>query len=103
MSKKDDTTQPKTGKFFVVKKIQTFKSYLKRQGIQGLAIDIDETISFTLLSWEKYLIKRFGNPENLTVLQIHKKYGYFQNYWTNPKPQKWMENAINDNNFQKTF
>lgn len=45
----------------------------------GLAVDIDETLSWTLKYWVEKMAEKFGNPENLSVLEIIKKYRYSQN------------------------
>lgn len=38
----------------------------------GLALDIDETLSFTLGTWISEMQRLFGNPENLTAKDLIK-------------------------------
>ena len=72
---------------------------------KGLALDIDETLSHTLLYWTEILQKNFGNPENLSPRKLQAKYGYAQNvpYWQSKKAQEWMENARTSNSFHETL
>lgn len=80
-----------------------FKSVLKSKKIQGLALDIDETISYTLKYWGEYLITNHGNPENLTIDEIYLKYGYVNNYWKTDEAITWMNNAIHDDKLHEKF
>jgi len=68
----------------------------------GLALDIDETLSFTLSHWFSELRRLFGNPEKMTVKQIIKKYRYFQNvpYWQTDKAKAWADEARYSNDLQ---
>jgi len=70
---------------------------------QGLALDIDETLSRTNVFWIESMSKLFGNPENLTPIELSKKYRYTQNvpYWQTPEANVWMEEARNSNDFQE--
>jgi len=69
---------------------------------KGVALDIDETLSWTLGSWMKELQSLFGNPENLSIPDLIAKYRYSQNvpYWQTPEALEWMESKRNDNDFQ---
>lgn len=64
-------------------KILDLKSDLSKKWIEWLALDIDETLSLTSTYWFEQLLKRFGNPENLTAKQMAEKYHLCQNvpYW----------------------
>ncbi len=70
---------------------------------QGLALDIDETLSKTNIFWTESIIELFGNPENLTPKEIVEKYRYTQNvpYWQSQEALDWMESARNSNDFQE--
>ena len=50
---------------------------------QGLALDIDETLSSTNRFWIQTLTEKFGNPENLSCEEIVSMYRYTQNvpFW----------------------
>lgn len=50
--------------------IVAFKQQLKNSGTNGLVIDIDETLSWTMQYWVLELVKIFGNPRNLSVDEI---------------------------------
>ena len=47
-----------------------FKQQLKNSGTNGLVIDLDETLSWTMQYWVLELVKIFGNPRNLSVDEI---------------------------------
>ena len=83
------------------KEIVSFKRKLKAVGIKGLALDIDETLSFTLGLMIKKIIEKLGNPENLTIEEIAKKYKHTDNvpYWQNEEALKIISefNKSNDN------
>ncbi|MEI8068013.1 MAG: hypothetical protein WCG91_03670 [Candidatus Shapirobacteria bacterium] len=72
------------------KEIIAFKKKLEKAGIKGLALDIDETLSFTIGLMVQRLIDEVGNPENLTALEIAKKYKHTDNipYWQNDLAKK---------------
>lgn len=79
------------------------KSSLEKQNIRGLALDIDETLSWTLGYSFKEMIRLFGNPENLTIREIIDKYRYAQNvpFWQTPEALDWVKDKINDNEVYK--
>ncbi|MGB5018213.1 MAG: hypothetical protein WBO66_00605 [Candidatus Moraniibacteriota bacterium] len=68
----------------------------------GIALDIDETLSATGDHWAEILNETFGNPENLSVAEIIKKYRYASHvpYWQTPEALAWMENARHSDEFQ---
>lgn len=68
----------------------------------GIALDIDETLSWTLGHWVKEMQKRFGNPENLSVRDLITKYRYPENvpYWQTQEALDWKEDARNNNELQ---
>ncbi|MFA5107315.1 MAG: hypothetical protein WC497_03235 [Patescibacteria group bacterium] len=69
----------------------------------GLAVDIDETLSWTIGYWVERMQEKFGNPENLTVKEIIEKYRYTQNvpYWQSAEAKQWMHDKINSDDLQK--
>lgn len=58
-------------------------NYLELITTPGLAVDIDETLSWTNSFWMELMQEKFGNPERLTAKEMVKKYRYPQNvpYW----------------------
>jgi hypothetical protein len=72
------------------------KEKLQKVGKRGLALDIDDTLSKTGWHWMDELNKKFGNPENLSVNELHKKYKYVQHVpsWQEGKPLEWYTMAI---------
>lgn len=72
---------------------------------QGLAIDIDETLSATTVYWTQQLQVQFGNPESLTVEEIITKYQFVERvpYWQNEEASALMEEWTNSNDFQGTI
>ena len=62
----------------------------------GLAVDIDEVLSWTTGDWTEMMQTKFGNPENLSVREMVKKYRYTQNvpYWQHAEALRWTEEQI---------
>lgn len=83
--------------------IYLFKKQLKLQGIQGIALDIDETLSWTVGYWVEKMQEKFGNPENLTVKELITKYRYTQHvpYWQTEEAFAWMKEHRNSNEVQE--
>jgi len=69
---------------------------------KGIALDIDETLSWTVGYWIKGLQKLAGNPEGLSVEEIIKKYRYTSNvpYWQTKEAIEWLKKGVNSNEVQ---
>ena len=76
------------------KEIIALKRKLKLAGIEGLALDIDDTLSMTKESLFEELSKKLDNPEKLTGREMAKKYRHTDNvpYWETDK----IESTIKD-------
>ena len=87
------------------REIIALKKRLKKSGIKGLALDMDETLSFTIGYMVAELMKKFGNPENLTAEEIAKKYKHTKRipYWQAPECRKLIGEIIKNNELQKTM
>jgi 5'(3')-deoxyribonucleotidase len=72
---------------------------------KGLAVDIDETLSWTIGYWITELQRMFGNPENLTVKEMIEKYRYTQNipYYQKSEILEWIDQKINSNETQESL
>ncbi|MCX6722664.1 MAG: hypothetical protein NT094_01175, partial [Candidatus Staskawiczbacteria bacterium] len=57
---------------------------------KGIAVDIDEVLSQTALSWMDIVNKKFGNSENLSAAELLKKYKLTRNV------PGWQNGIIND-------
>ena len=70
----------------------------------GLACDLDESLSDTVVSWMEFSIGVFGNPESLSPRELVSKYKFSFNvpYWKD-RPDYWptMEPLLNCNDFQR--
>lgn len=77
----------------------------KKQIIGGLALDIDETLSFTAQYWVEELSKTFGNPESLSAREIFLKYRLIQDFphWKTKEAKQWIEKARASNEIQKNL
>lgn len=77
--------------------------YLKLITTPGLAVDIDETLSWTIGFWVASMQEKFGNPEQLTVKEMVEKYRYTQNvpYWQHEEALAWIDEKINSNATQE--
>ncbi len=64
--------------------------------IPWLALDIDETLSWTVWFWMEQMQNRFWNPENLTILEMMKKYRYTFNvpYRNTDEANEWIKKEI---------
>lgn len=62
-----------------------------------LAIDIDETLAQTNLTWARHHIQTYGNPEALMAEEIIKKYRFVKDvpYWQIDEAKRWVEAEIN--------
>lgn len=88
------------------KDIREIKKKLREDGAPGLALDIDETLSWTIGWWVERLAEQFGNPEKLTTVELIQKYRYAQKvpYWANnPKALQWMKDHQEDNSIQENL
>jgi hypothetical protein len=85
------------------KEIIALKKRLKKDKIQGLALDIDETLSFTIGFLVENLSKKIGNPEKLTAKEVFLKYRHTKDvpYWQNVESEKIVDEIINSNERQK--
>jgi hypothetical protein len=88
---------------FMLKEVFQLKNKLVEQNIKGIALDIDETLSWTIGLWVERMQKKFGNPERLSVRELIKKYRYTQNvpYWQTDEAHEWMVENMNSNDIQK--
>jgi len=70
---------------------------------KGLAVDIDETLSWTIGYWIEKMQNKFGNPEDLTIKEMVEKYRYTQNvpYWQHEEALQWIDEKINSNETQE--
>jgi len=71
--------------------------------VAGLAVDIDETLAWTIGYWVEEMQKKFGNPEELTIKEMVEKYRYTQNvpYWQHAEAMEWVDEKIHSNETQK--
>lgn len=73
------------------------------KGIQGLALDIDETLSGTNRAWFRQMQLCFGNPECLSVEELVTKYRYAEKvpYWQGKEVDKWIYEHLKSDSFQE--
>lgn len=85
------------------REIVALKKRLKSLGVRGLALDIDETLSFTIGYMIEELIKKKGNPENLTAKEIAEKYKHTDKipYWNDQESRGILDEIIKTNEIQK--
>jgi ubiquinone/menaquinone biosynthesis C-methylase UbiE len=71
----------------------SFKRKLASKGVEGICLDIDDTLSATNFFWAQNHMRNFGNPEGLTAEEIIRKYRYVSNvpYWGNNEcAEEWI-------------
>lgn len=85
------------------REIVALKKRLKMSGVNGLALDMDETLSFTIGYMVAELMKKFGNPENLTAEEISRKYKHTKKipYWQSDECRKLISEIVKGNELQK--
>ncbi|QBD75361.1 hypothetical protein EPA93_04835 [Ktedonosporobacter rubrisoli] len=83
--------------------IARLKSQLAQQSLQGLALDIDETLSYTNGYWIEQMQALFGNPEQLSIQETIEKYRYTHRvpYWQTAESTQWMEEQRHSNAAQE--
>lgn len=88
-----------------MKNINEVKEYISKQWKWLIALDIDETLSNTIITWIIEMQKEFWNPEWLTPFEMAKKYKHSSNipYWQEEKHLKWQHSKIICNEFQKNI
>lgn len=66
---------------------------------KGIAVDIDETLSWTVGYWVEQMQEKFGNPEKLSIKEMIEKYRYTQNipYWQSAEALKWIDENVFEN------
>lgn len=72
---------------------------------RGIAVDIDETLSWTVGHLVEEMQKRFGNPEGLSVEDLIEKYRYTWNvpYWQDDEVSEWVaKTTLSDDFFEGT-
>ncbi len=75
------------------KKLLNLKKDWVSKNVQGIALDIDETICWTIGHLVGEMQKLFGNPENLSVEDLIAKYRYTKHvpYWQTRAIRKWLD------------
>ena len=58
-----------------------------------MALDIDDTLSFTNLAWFQRLVQLFGNPTGLSTLELVEKYHLAQHvpFWQTAEAKEGMQ------------
>jgi len=81
------------------------KQTLKAKNLQGLALDIDDTLADSSDYWVKKTQEKFGNPENLTVKQVRQKYrySYYAPYWNRDDVRQWEKQVRHDDQLHRSF
>ncbi len=83
--------------------VKKLKTGLVKNKIKGLALDIDDTLSFTWSYWAQSLQEKFGGPKDLSLTEIRTKYQLVQNvpHWQSREAYEWMEMARKSNEIQE--
>lgn len=84
-------------------KVAKFKDDLKTQGLKGLALDIDETLSDTNTHWVEHMFQ-FHVPENMTKEDVIGKYKFVEKVpeWQTEETSKHIEEMIHSNEFNES-
>ena len=71
-----------------------------------ISLDLDDTLSETTYEWFYKMSILLGNPENLSINELQKKYWTTKNveYWKNlPQINDFIKNHVENNEFVKEF
>lgn len=81
------------------------KKKLRANQLHGIALDIDDTLSYTDEHWIEQMRLKFGNPENLTKEEIIKKYKWIEAvpYWQSQGAAKVLKKLMHSNDFQESI
>lgn len=71
----------------------------------GIALDIDDTLSQTLLYWIEGLQEKFGGVEGLSPREIVKKYKHTRNipHWNTPEAFEYITKLCNSDSLQEVI
>jgi 5'(3')-deoxyribonucleotidase len=71
----------------------------------GLALDIDDTLSYTDSRWVQEMLDSFANPESLTREEVVAKYGWFDNvpYWKSDEALARLQELVHSNDFNASM
>ena len=80
------------------------KEELKENGMSGLALDIDETLSDTGPHWWNHMLK-FHVPGNLTHQELLEKYGFIEYVpdWQTEEAREYIGKALESNGFNEAI
>ncbi|MBS3112753.1 hypothetical protein J4418_01590 [Candidatus Woesearchaeota archaeon] len=72
---------------------------------EGIAIDVDETLSITRPKVFEDMRRLFGNPENFTVEQLIAKYvhTFCVPYWQTSEAESWVQNILRDQDYSQNL
>lgn len=90
--------------FSVEESVIQLKKDLKKAGIRGIALDIDETLSDTGPHWWNHMIK-FHNPEGLTFQEFLNKYEKIEYVpgWQTEEARKYIGDALDSDEFNEAI
>lgn len=78
---------------------------LRQQNRRGLALDIDDTLSYTDFHWIRLLMSRFPHPDRLTWQQILGKHPNVESvpHWQTAAAQATIRRFLTSNAFQRAI
>ena len=88
----------------ITDKVTQLKNKLKTQGLQGLALDIDETLSDTNTHWIEHMF-RFHMPKDKTKEEVVGKYKFVENVpeWQTQEAYEFMQKMLYSNEFNEAI
>jgi len=86
-----------------MRELSKIKKRLNMEGKQGMALDIDDTLSQTSNFWVEQLNLKFGNSENLGVQELIAKYKWTQSVpsWQTTQAFAFTEKLRSNNRMQE--
>jgi 5'(3')-deoxyribonucleotidase len=87
----------------MMERIWQFKQQLLAENKQGIALDVDDTLSVTIEYWIARMFMELGNPENYTVDYILKNHRDCpgDKFWQTEDRMKFIDKCVYSSEFQE--
>jgi len=83
--------------------VMKLKESLKKQGLKGLTLDIDETLADTSPHWWNHMLKFHKPDSDLTIQELVEKYQYIEHVpgWHTEEARNHIKNALDSDEFNE--
>jgi hypothetical protein len=88
----------------------SFENYYRKlkerlsKGLEGVMLDIDDTLCATNLHWAEFALSHFSNPEGISAQELIRKYKFVRDVpYFKKSVHEWVENQIVSNSSIKNI